>query len=76
MDLYAILGGAGALIVSILGAFFWGGRSATNKRDAQDARRALDAEQKRRKLDDEIADDTDLVARAKRSGIVRPDSDE
>lgn len=60
---------------AIIGALFWARRSG--KRDAkretalEAAERAAKLERERGKLDDEIQQDTDLVARAMRAGVVR-----
>ena len=70
--LYAILGAIGAVVAAIFAAFTMGGRSAKHKRDAQDAKASLDAEINRRKLDDDIDQDTDLAARARRVGLRGP----
>lgn len=69
--LYAILAAIGGAIVAALAFLKMGEVSADNRRDARDAKANLDAEINRRKLDDEIDQDTDLAARARRSGLVR-----
>ena len=67
-----ILIGIGAILASLAGAFFAGRRGAQNKSALDAAERAVKAEGTRRKVEDEIADDPDLAARARRVGLVRP----
>ena len=69
--LWALLGGIGTVIAAIVIAFVTGSQSTSNKRDARDAKAARAADENRRKLDNEIDQDVDLAARARRSGIVR-----
>lgn len=75
MTLYAILGSVVSVIVAIVGAFIWGGKSANRKKEARETEASLQAEFNRRKLDDEIAQDTDLATRARNAGLVRGDRD-
>lgn len=71
MTLWALLGGIGTVIAAIVVAFATGSRFTGNKRDARDAKAARVADENRRKLDNEIDQDVDLAARARRSGLVR-----
>ena len=71
LTVWALLGGIGSVIAAIVIAFVTGSRSTSNKRDARDAKAARAADENRRKLDNEIDQDVDLAARARRSGIVR-----
>ena len=71
LTVWALLGGIGTVIAAIVIAFVTGSRSTSNKRDARDAKAARAADENRRKLDNEIDQDVDLAARARRSGLVR-----
>lgn len=75
MTLYAIIGGIVAAIGGMILSFLMGSRSANRKRDADQSEASLDAELKRRKLDDEINADPDLVERARNSGLLRDDAE-
>ena len=72
MSLYAMIAAAVGVLGSVIVAYFAGGRSVKYKRDAQDAKASLDAEINRRKLDDEIDQDTNLASRARRIGLRGP----
>ena len=71
LTVWALLGGIGTVIAAIVVAFATGSRFTSNKRDALDAKAARAADENRRKLDNEIDQDVDLAARARRSGLVR-----
>ena len=71
LTVWALLGGIGTVIAAIVVAFATGSRFTSNKRDARDAKAARAADENRRKLDNEIDQDVDLAARARRSGLVR-----
>ncbi|WP_182442164.1 hypothetical protein [Cereibacter sphaeroides] len=64
--------GALSAVVALVVAFLAGRLRASTSSALDAAERALGAEATRRQVDDEIADDTDLAARARRVGLVRP----
>ena len=56
----------------LLGARLSGRRSANADNKLRDLEQRLNAETTRREIDDDIQQDADLAARARRSGLVRP----
>ena len=68
----AVIAVVGGLIAAVV-AFFRGQSSGKASLQSKIDRNSLKAERERNKLDDEIQQDVDLVPRAKRAGIVRPD---
>lgn len=67
------LAGAGAVIVALVTAWWRGRRSGQSAAKTQATRAALEAERKREEIEDDIQQDPDLAARARRSGLVRPE---
>jgi hypothetical protein len=55
-----------------LAGYFKGRHDARVKAELDAARAAMRAEAKRRRIEDDIAQDTDLAARARRIGMQRP----
>ncbi len=71
-SLYAIFGIVAAIFAALWAALRTGAKSERAQIEAIAARTAAEAERNRTELDDEIAQDVDLVARARRIGLVRP----
>ncbi len=74
--LSTLIGPLGAIlagIVAVVGALVLGRRQGRQAAQDKAATTALGHERKRQEQDDDIQQDTDLAARARRSGIVRPD---
>lgn len=62
---------AGA-VVAVLGIFMAGKREARRDAKTKAAEATVKALKDRERIDDDISQDTDLAARARKSGIVRP----
>jgi hypothetical protein len=61
-----------AKLMAALGLYAKGRSDANLRNEVEAARASIEAERKRRDLDDQIAADTDLADRARRIGLVRP----
>jgi hypothetical protein len=70
---WALLIGGVAALAGLAVAWWRGHASARRASDNRNTRAALDAERNRTRIEDEIQAETDLAARARRSGLVRPD---
>lgn len=73
--LYTALAGAVGAIAIIWAVWVRATRAARQRDAERNTRAILDAHKNRERVEDEIADDTDLVGRARRSGLVRPDGE-
>lgn len=66
-----------AFLSLVFGAIWAAVRAVARKEDLQNeveaSRASVEAEQKRVRLDDDISQDADLAARARRAGLVRAD---
>jgi hypothetical protein len=72
---YALLAAILAIFAALCAALRTGGRTERAQIEAIAARTAAEAERNRTELDDEISQDVDLAARARRIGLVRPGSE-
>lgn len=62
-----------AVVVAIYAAFVMGVRREKSDERVREAVKAYDNERVRRRIDEDIKEDTDLAGRARRAGIVRKD---
>jgi hypothetical protein len=75
LDTLVWVGGAlVALFGLLMGAISYGGSRKAKQIEAEGLRGNLKAIKTREEIDNEIAQDVDLAARARASGIVRPGS--
>lgn len=68
MSLYATLAGIVSLIAALAGAALWGGRSANARRNARDARRAVETYRSATEARDAVDDlsDPDVLDRLRK----------
>jgi len=66
------IAGAVALVLAVLGAWIAGRREARQEARTEALRGDVEAYKTRERIEDAIDQDVDLVARAKRAGVLRP----